>query len=248
MVTRRAALKGGVALGALAASVMRAAGVEPQARNEGSAWRLWYRQPAEQWTEALPIGNGRLGAMVFGGVARERLQLNEDTLYAGGPYDPSNPEARLALPRVRELIAAGKYAEAQQLANDRMMGRPMRMPSYQTVGDLHLSFAASSFAEAYRRDLDLDTALATVQYRQSGITFRRECFASAADQVIVVRLTADRPGAVDFRATFETPMPGAVSVEGDTVVLAGTNTSQHELPARLRYEARARVIATLSRR
>ena len=173
MVTRRAALKGGVALGALAASGMRAAGVEPQARNEGSARRLWYRQPAEQWTEALPIGNGRLGAMVFGGVARERLQLNEDTLYAGGPYDPSNPEARLALPRVRELIAAGKYAEAQQLANDRMMGRPMRMPSYQTVGDLLLSLAPSSFAQDYRRELDLDHraavlwSMAQVDHRQT---------------------------------------------------------------------------------
>jgi alpha-L-fucosidase 2 len=242
MVTRRAALKGGVALGALAASVMRAAGVEPEARNEGGAWRLWYRQPAEQWTEALPIGNGRVGAMVFGGVARERLQLNEDTLYAGGPYDPSNPEARLALPRVRELIAAGKYAEAQQLANDRMMGRPMRMPSYQTVGDLLLSLAPSSFAQDYRRELDLDTGLATVQFRQDGVNYRREIFASAVDQVLVMRISADKPGAVTLQAGFETPMPGAVSAADDTLVLSGTNTEQQGIAAALRYEARARVL------
>src|SRR6187401_942135 len=106
---------------------------------------LWYRQPAEAWTEALPIGNGRLGAMIFGGVARERLQLNEDTLYAGGPYDPSNPDALVALPQARALIADGKYVEAQQLIQEKMMARPLRMPSYQTVGDLILSFGASGF-------------------------------------------------------------------------------------------------------
>ena len=118
------------------------------------------------WTEALPIGNGRLGAMIFGGVARERLQLNEDTLYAGGPYDPSNPEALAALPQVRALIAEGKYAEAQALVQEKMMARPMRMPSYQTVGDLILSFGASAYSrQDYRRDLNLDTACARVQLR-----------------------------------------------------------------------------------
>ncbi|HEX6638827.1 MAG TPA: glycoside hydrolase family 95 protein [Steroidobacteraceae bacterium] len=241
-ITRRSALKGGAALGAVATGLVPM-GARASGPGTAHALKLWYKQPAEQWTEALPIGNGRLGAMIFGGVARERLQLNEDTLYAGGPYDPSNPEALAALPRVRELIAAGKYLEAQELADAKMMGRPLRMPSYQTVGELQLSFGASSYAEGYRRELDLDTALATVEYRQKGSTFRREYFASAVDQVIVIRLTADRPGAVDFRATCETPMPGAVAVAGDTLVLAGTNTSQEGLPAALRYEARVRVIA-----
>ena len=145
MVTRRAALKGGVALGALAASGMRAAGVEPQARNEGSAWRLWYRQPAEQWTEALPIGNGRLGAMVFGGVARERLQLNEDTLYAGAPYQPANPDGAAALPEIRNLIFDGKYVEAQRLIDAHFMGNPVRQVSYQTIGELTLTFGPPEF-------------------------------------------------------------------------------------------------------
>ena len=210
---------------------------------ESGAQRLWYRQPAEQWTEALPIGNGRLGAMIFGGVARERLQLNEDTLYAGGPYDPSDPGARNALPRVRELIAQGKYAEAQALANEKMMGRPLGMPSYQTVGDLLLAFGSSGFSENYRRELDLDTAVAAVEYRQEGVTYRREAFASAVDQVIVVRIRADREAAVNLRASFETPMPGAVRVEGDTLILDGRNTSQQGLPAALRYQARVRVVA-----
>ena len=161
MITRRQTLKGGLALGAVASGAFRGAAV---AENFGpSPLTLWYTQPAEQWTEALPIGNGRLGAMIFGGVARERLQLNEDTLYAGGPYDPSNPEALEALPRVRALIAAGNYVDAQNLAQERMMARPIRMPSYQTVGDLILNFGPSAYSQNYRRDLDLDRACASVK-------------------------------------------------------------------------------------
>jgi len=241
MVTRRTALKSGIALGALAAGNTRAAVFAAGARDESGALKLWYRQPANEWTEALPIGNGRLGAMIFGGVARERLQLNEDTLYAGGPYDPSNSEALAALPRVRALVAAGKYVEAQQLAQDEMMARPIRTPSYQTVGDLMLSFAPSSFAQDYRRELDLDTALATVSFRQDGVVFRREMFVSAVDQVLAIRISADRPGAVTLRAAFETPMPGAVTAADDTLVLAGTNTAQQGIDAALRYEARAKI-------
>jgi alpha-L-fucosidase 2 len=239
MVTRRTAIKSGISW-ALAAGHVRAAARDTI---ESGAQRLWYRQPAEQWTEALPIGNGRLGAMIFGGVARERLQLNEDTLYAGGPYDPSDPGARNALPRVRELIDQGKYAEAQALANEKMMARPLRMPSYQTVGDLLLTFGASGFAEGYRRGLDLDTAVAAVEFRQDGVTYRREAFASAVDQVIVLRVRADREAAVNLRASFETPMPGAVRVEGDTLILDGRNTSQQGVPAALRYQARVRIVA-----
>ena len=113
MITRRQTLKGGLALGAVASGAFRGAAV---ARELGpSPLSLWYTQPAEQWTEALPIGNGRLGAMIFGGVARERLQLNEDTLYAGGPYDPSNPEALEALPRVRATHRGGKISSMRRI-------------------------------------------------------------------------------------------------------------------------------------
>ena len=101
---------------------------------------LWYRQPAKQWTEALPVGNGRLGAMVFGGTEHERLQLNENTLWSGGPYDPDNPDALAALPEARRLIFAGKYKEANDLVGQRMMGKPLRQQSYQPVGDLLLGF------------------------------------------------------------------------------------------------------------
>jgi alpha-L-fucosidase 2 len=212
------------------------------ADSETSPLTLWYRQPSEAWTEALPIGNGRLGAMIFGGIARERLQLNEDTLYAGGPYDPSNPDALAALPQVRALIAEGKYEDAQNLAQEKMMARPIRMPSYQTVGELVLGFGASAYAQDYRRDLDLDTACARVRFVRDGVTFTRESFASAVDQVIVTRITADRPGALDFRASFETPMPGSIAIDDGHLVLNGRNVAQQGIDGKLRFQTRVAVI------
>jgi alpha-L-fucosidase 2 len=231
-------MQSALAAGAVAASRPRLAFAdEPPAESS----LLWYAQAAEQWTEALPIGNGRIGAMIFGGVARERLQLNDDTLYAGGPYDPASPEALVALPKVRQLIAEGRYVEAHDLANEKLMGRPLRMPSYQTVGDLVLSFGVSSFATGYRRSLDLDSAIATTRYVQDGVAFSREAFASPIDDVIVLRLAADRTGALNCRLGFETPMPGAARAEDGDLVLAGVNTSQQGVPAALKYEARVRV-------
>ena len=155
---------------------------------------LWYRRPAAQWVEALAIGNGRLGAMVFGGIERERLQLNEDTLWAAGPYDPSNTNALAALPEARRLIFAGRYLEAEKFIHDNMMARPLRKCPTRPVGDLILDFPEVKQVENYRRDLNLDTAVARVRYTADGVTFTREIFASPVDQVIVLRLTADRPG------------------------------------------------------
>ena len=110
---------------------------------QGRENRLWYTRPADEWVQALPIGNGRMGAMVFGGIASERLQLNENSFFSGGPYNPVNPQARESLPRIRELVFAGKYAEAQALTEASVMARPLRQMSYQTVGDLLLTFPAS---------------------------------------------------------------------------------------------------------
>jgi alpha-L-fucosidase 2 len=247
MITRRQTLKGGIALGAVASGAVRMAesadSVVAESSSVASPSRtLWYAKPAEVWTEALPIGNGRLGAMIFGGIDRERLQLNEDTLYAGGPYDPANPEALTALPQVRALIAEGKYVEAQKLADEKLMARPLRMPSYQTVGDLILTFGASSYAEGYRRDLELDTACAHVRYTRDGVNYTRESFASPVDQVIVTRVTADRPGALDFHVSFETPMPGAAAFDDHHLVLNGRNVAQQGIESALRYQARVAVI------
>lgn len=203
---------------------------------------LWYRLPAKVWTEALPIGNGRLGAMVFGGVSQERLQLNEDTIWAGGPYDPANPEALGALPEVRRLIFEGKYKEAQQLISEKVMARPLRQMSYETLGDLLLTFQEVAAVENYRRDLNLDTATATVTYSVGGVKFIREVFASAVDQVIAVRLTADRPGQISFTASLRTPQKGTVEARGNTLVLRGTNGEAEGIKGALRFETRVRVL------
>src|SRR5512137_1975521 len=159
---------------------------------------LWYEKPASQWVEALPIGNGRLGAMVFGGTASERLQLNEDTLYAGGPYDPNNREALAALPEARRLIFEGKYKEANDLVGAKMMAQPIKQMPYEPVGDLKLEFPGHHAFRNYRRELDLETAIAKVSYSSGDVNFTREVFVSPVDQAIVVHLSCDHPKRISF--------------------------------------------------
>jgi alpha-L-fucosidase 2 len=204
---------------------------------------LWYRRPALQWTEALAIGNGRLGAMVFGGIERERIQLNEDSLWAAGPYDPANTNALAALPEARRLIFAGRYLEAERFIQTNMMARPIREMPYQPVGDLILEFPEARQVENYRRDLNLDTAVASVRYTVNGVTFTREIFASPVDQVIAMRLTADRPGQVSFRCAFRSPQTNVVSVSDNALRLKGANSGRQGVPGALQFEAGAHVLA-----
>jgi alpha-L-fucosidase 2 len=209
-----------------------------------------------EWVRALPVGNGRLGAMVFGGVAHERLQLNEDTLWAGGPYNPVNPEARAALPEVRRLIAAAQYRDAATLVRQKVMAKPLAQMPYQTIGDLYLKFATVDVAENYRRNLDLSDATAHVSYSvqgsTQGVTFSREVFASAPDQVIVVRLTASRPGQISFEARMQTPQRATVEATSDgELVMRGVNGDGNgvtadgkPIPGALRFETRVRILPT----
>lgn len=215
-----------------------------EAATSPSDLTLWYDKPANQWVEALPLGNGRLGAMVFGGVADERLQLNEDTLWAGQPYDPTNPDALAALPRVRELVFAGRHKEAQDLAGEKMMARPLRQMPYQPVGDLHLRFDGQDDFSDYRRELDLDSAVARVTYTANGVRFEREAFASAPDQAIVVRLTADTPGRIAFSATMTSPHSSATTTQAappGTLVLRGTSGNAQGIKGAVRWEARVEI-------
>jgi alpha-L-fucosidase 2 len=161
-------------------------GAKPEGRNT-----LWYRHPAKVWEEALPLGNGHLGAMVFGGVSDERLQLNENTLWDGYPLDPNNPEGRKALPEVQRLLFENKNNEAVKLAEQTMMGIPKGVKSYQSLGELWFDTPETS-ADSYVRSLDLSTAVARTRYSSGGVNYTREYFASAVDRVIVVRITADR--------------------------------------------------------
>ena len=127
------------------------------------------RQPARRWMEAFPVGNGRLGGMVFGGVAHEHIQLNEDTFWTGGPHCYDNPEALSHLAEVRRLIARGEFAKALAVADKRMIGVPKSQQSYQTLGDLWLTFAEPDQVTDYRRTLDLETAVTQVRYRRGGV-------------------------------------------------------------------------------
>jgi len=207
--------------------------------------KLWYRQPAVEWTQALPIGNGRLGAMVFGGVAREHLQLNEDTLWAGGPYQPTNPEALPHLEELRALIFAGRYAEAERLANEHAMARPHLEMSYQPAGDLRLDFASGETAQDYRRELDLDRAVVVTTYRQGGTTYRREAFVSAVDQVLVLRLSTDRAGAVSADLGLDSEQQGTTRVTSPGVLrFDGVSRPEHGIPAALRFAIESRIRTT----
>lgn len=212
-------------------------------RSSSAPLVLSYGKPAAAWTEALPIGNGRLGAMVFGGLDRERLQLNEDTLWAGGPYDPDNTNALAALPEVCQLIFDGKYDAADKLISRAMMAVPLSQMQDETVGDLFLDFPKGTNIENYRRELDLDTAVSRVSYTRDGITFLREAFSSPVDQVIVMRLTADRPGQISFVAGMKTPQAASIKTEsGNTLVMSGVNGTANGVKGALKFEASLRVL------
>ena len=204
---------------------------------------LWYPAPAEKWTEALPIGNGRLAAMIFGGGPREHLQLNEGTLWAGGPYNPNNTNALAALPVARQLIFDGKYDDAFKVATNSLMAVPLREMPYETLGDLFLDFGTNGVGQQYRRDLDLDTAIAKVNYTAGGVRFQREVFSSAVDQVIVVRLTADQSGKISFTTSLTTPQKASVKVEGtNTLVMTGVNGDARGIKGALKFQSRVRVL------
>ncbi|MHC4199409.1 MAG: glycoside hydrolase family 95 protein, partial [Planctomycetota bacterium] len=224
-----------------------------EARADGAARPgtvLWYESPAAEWVEALPVGNGRLGAMVFGGVARERIQFNEDTLWTGKPHEYDHPGAADHLETIRRLLREGKQKEAEDLASEHFMSVPLGQMAYQPFGDLRLDFPGHEEATGYRRSLDLDAAVAKVAYTVGGVTFTREVFASAIDQVIVVRIAADRPGAVSLTARMESPHeehatrasgPGEISLAGKVGDDHSKKRSAQECV--MRFEARLRVRA-----
>jgi len=210
-----------------------------------SSLKLWYRQPAKDWTDALPVGNGRLGAMIFGGTEHERLQFNEDTLWTGRPHEYQHEGAAEYLPTVRKLLFEGKQREAEELAMEQMMSVPVRQEKYQPFGDLLLDFPGHGEAVDYRREMDIDSAVSTVRYRIGDATFTREVFSSFPDQVIVVRLTCDKPGRLTFTAKLDSLHPGAETLlVGKNLALRGqlreyvSGREKEERPSVLKFEAR----------
>jgi len=185
--------------------------------------RLWYSKPATVWNEALPVGNGRLGAMVFGAPQEDRLQLNEDTLWTGGPHDYNRPEAYKHLPEIRRLILEGKENEAEKVCGAEFLGDPSRLQSYQPFGDLLIKFHGHEDAVEYQRELDLNTATVRVNYRVGDAVCVREVFASYPDQAIVMRLTSERIGRYSFDVSFTSPHAGTTvrTADNNTLLIAG---------------------------
>ena len=165
---------------------------------------LWYKNPAKTWTEALPLGNGKLGAMVFGGIASERIQLNEDSVWSGGFRDRNNPDAKDNLDKVRSLLKEGKIAQAEDLARYSLSGTPEYQRTYQTLGDVSIKFQGMDVAEnnpdGYIRSLDLANAICAVGYTHNGYKYEREIFVSKPANAIVIKLTTDNPDGMSFDA------------------------------------------------
>ena len=178
---------------------------------------LWYNKPAGQWTDALPVGNGRLGAMVFGGVESERIQLNEETLWDGGPLENNNnnPKALEALPKVQQLLFDDKNEAATQLAGETMHGIEKRIKSYQSLSDLFLEFSHGDDVTEYRRELDLDTGIAKTTYRCGDVNFSREVFATAVDNLIVIRIESEPSEHITFDVTMTREQDASVETVAD---------------------------------
>ncbi|MDR2936205.1 MAG: glycoside hydrolase family 95 protein [Rikenellaceae bacterium] len=205
--------------------------------------KLWYETPAATWNEALPIGNGSLGAMIYGTPGREVLQLNEETVWAGSPHNNYNTAAKDHLAEIRELIFQKKFKQAELLCNRYIASQTDNGMSYQTVGNLHLEMEGNAVYTDYYRDLDLATATATVSYTSNGVKYKREIFASHPDGVIVMRLTADKPGSVTFRAGFDSPMAVLLNLLGNnTLLINGMSTSQEGVKGDVGFVGYARVL------
>jgi alpha-L-fucosidase 2 len=215
-----------------------------------SQMKLWYDNPAKQWVEALPIGNGRLGAMIYGDPYKEIIQLNENTVWAGQPNRNDNPDAKEVLPQVRKMIFEGKYKEAQELANKSIITKKSHGMPYQTVGNLRLFFPGhENFTEFYR-ELNLEDATVSSTYNVNGVTYSTKVFSSFPDQLIVIKISANKPGSISFTATMDrpvgwnkTPTCDIHSLGSDEILLTGTSSSHEGVQGAVQFEAKVKAIA-----
>ncbi len=210
---------------------------------DDSILKLWYVHPAKQWVEALPLGNGRLGAMVFGDPFKEIIQLNENTVWAGQPNRNDNPDAKEALPEVRKLIFEGKYKEAQDLVNNKFISKTSHGMPYQTVGNLRLLFPGHENYSSYYRELDIEKAIVTTRYILNGVNYNTKVFVSFPDQVIIARISADKHNSVSFSATMDRPSKVTVSTAGnDELVLTGITSDHEKVQGIVQFEVKVKII------
>ncbi len=212
--------------------------------SQDSALKLWYNKPSgDTWENALPVGNGRLGAMVSGNVMTETIQLNEHTVWSGSPNRNDNPAALASLPQIRQLIFAGKQKEAEELANKVIVSKKSHGQMFQPMGSLELAFEGHDNYSNYYRELDLERAVAKTTYSVGDVDFSREVLASLPDRLIVIRLTASKPGSISFAATFSSPQPKAVvrATSANELTIAGTTTDHEGVEGRVRFKGIARI-------
>ncbi len=252
-ITSRRALTLAAALAAVLSLATGARAQEQAKTGSGPATRLWYNHPADKWENAFPVGNGRLGAMVFGKTDEEEIQLNEETYWSGGPYSTVVEGGSKDLPEIRRLIFEGNYKLAHILFGRSLMGYPIEQMKYQSLGRLVLRFPSKDPVTDYRHELDLDTAVVRTEYSQGGVRFTREVFSSPVDQVVVVRLTADRPGRISFKAQLQGERNEAHSnyatdyfrMDGlapDGLVVRGKSADYMGVTGALRYESRLKAL------
>ena len=224
--------------------VLIAIGTPGFSKVKGGKHKLWYDKPAKVWNEALPIGNGRLGAMIYGDPVNEKIQLNEETFWSGGPSRNDNPNALKALPEIRQLIFDGKFHEAEKMVNQNMMTE-LHGSKYQIVGNLNLVFDGHENYTGYYRELDIENALFTTTYEVEGVTYKREMFASQPDQVIVVKLTASAPGKITFTASMDGPLQKSVRAIGNnTIELTGLSETHEGVTGQVKFNALSRMVNT----
>ncbi|OPC04602.1 glycoside hydrolase [Elizabethkingia meningoseptica] len=182
--------------------------------------KLWYTKPSASWNEALPIGNGRLGAMVFGGVNNETFQLNEESLWSGKKINDVNPEAKSHLAEIQNLLINGENEKAHELSKKYLLATPPNFQSYQTLGDLRISFPGQSPTE-YKRSLDISTGITSVSYKSGDVQYTREAFVSAPDDVMVIRLTSSKPNQLHFKINLVRDLDASIQSSGNTLQLNG---------------------------
>lgn len=213
---------------------------------------LWYDKPAAKWEDAIPVGNGRLGAMIFGKTDEERVQINEDTYWSGGPYSTVVKGGAKMLPEIQKLVFEGKIFEANKLFGRYIMGYPVEQQKYQSLADIVL-FSDHKNVKDYKRWLDLQTGIAGVEYVFNGIRYKREVIASAPDQIIIIRITADKPGSINLKVNLRGVRNQAHSNYGtdyfrmdshmnNQLILTGKSADYLGIAGKLRFEARLKAV------
>ena len=215
-----------------------------QLKAQDDEMKLWYDRPAERWVEALPLGNGRIGAMIYGDPINETIQLNEETIWGGGPHNNTNPKAKDALPEIRQLIFDGKNKEAQALCGEVISSESANGMPYQTIGSLHLDFTGLSGYTNFYRDLNIENAIATTTFVADGVTYTREAFTSFPDQLLVIRLTASEKGKISFKTRYTTPYDEdiAISINSKKELQLDGKANDHEgIEGKVRFCTRTRI-------